>query len=204
MPIIAIAKGRKPPNPIPRGGNLSILSSSSLVAFDPASAVANDAKADGVIAYAKRVKDWPTLEAAIDRKIEDQAEFVRWWKETVGPPGPKSNVPRSAHISFEAAESSTGITHQQVSEFVRWWQETVLRPGGDKKSKAPVRANGLPRNAESAPGLRPRVPPTVGFALTGERKTPLVSAAVCPALTFPRPSPASAAGRTGLAKGGSS
>jgi hypothetical protein len=42
-----------------------------------------DAKADSVIDYAKRVKDWPTLETAVEAKIEDQREFVRWWKETV-------------------------------------------------------------------------------------------------------------------------
>jgi hypothetical protein len=30
-----------------------------------------------VIDYAKRVKDWPTLEIAVDAKIDDQAEFVR-------------------------------------------------------------------------------------------------------------------------------
>jgi hypothetical protein len=29
-----------------------------------------------VIDYTKRVKDWPTLETAVDRKIEDQKEFV--------------------------------------------------------------------------------------------------------------------------------
>jgi hypothetical protein len=30
-----------------------------------------------VIDYTKRVKDWPTLETAVDRKIDDQKEFVR-------------------------------------------------------------------------------------------------------------------------------
>ena len=45
------------------------------------------AKADAVIAYAKRVRDWPTLEAAVEQKLEDQAEFVRWWDEAVQRPG---------------------------------------------------------------------------------------------------------------------
>jgi hypothetical protein len=32
------------------------------------------------IAWGKRVKDWPTLEMAVDTKIEDQGEFVQWWE----------------------------------------------------------------------------------------------------------------------------
>ena len=86
-----------------------------LVRFDPHAAAAKDAKADAVIDYAKRVKDWPSLETAVETKIVDQREFVRWWRETVGKPGPKAIMPRSAHISFEDAESLTGISHQPVS-----------------------------------------------------------------------------------------
>ena len=41
-----------------------------LVKFDPQAANIRDAKADAIIDYAKRVKDWPALEAAIDRKLE--------------------------------------------------------------------------------------------------------------------------------------
>ena len=36
-----------------------------------------------MIADAKRVRDWPTLEKAVETKMEDQAEFVRWWEATV-------------------------------------------------------------------------------------------------------------------------
>ncbi len=36
---------------------------------------------------AKRVKDWPTLVTAIEKKMEDQTEFVRWWDEGVQRPG---------------------------------------------------------------------------------------------------------------------
>jgi hypothetical protein len=36
-----------------------------------------------------RSKDWPTLETAVDTKIEDQAEFVRWWEENVRRAGRK-------------------------------------------------------------------------------------------------------------------
>lgn len=83
-------------------------------------------KAAGLMADggdAKRIKDWPTLEIAIDRKIEDQAEFVKWWGETVKPHGgdrKSDQVPRSAHLlSFSEAEESTGIKHQQVSRWAK-------------------------------------------------------------------------------------
>ena len=32
-----------------------------------------------------RVRDWPMLEAAVEQKMQDQAEFVRWWEEKVTP-----------------------------------------------------------------------------------------------------------------------
>jgi phage N-6-adenine-methyltransferase len=91
---------------------------SDLVPFDPKTAAVNDAQADALIDYAKRVKNWPTLEIAIAAKIEDQAEFVRWWRATVRGDGRPGNGPRSATVlSCEDAEKLTGITKQQVS---RW------------------------------------------------------------------------------------
>src|SRR5206468_3125579 len=39
----------------------------------------NIAKADALIAYAAKVKDWPLLLEAVDAKIDDQTEFVGWW-----------------------------------------------------------------------------------------------------------------------------
>ena len=69
-----------PPNGSParvtgRGG--------AIATFKPQEALATDAKADAFIAYAIRVKDWTTLENAVAQKLEDQAEFVRWWDENV-------------------------------------------------------------------------------------------------------------------------
>ena len=51
--------------------------------FKPEEAKSRDAKADAVIDYAKKVKDWPMLEAAIEKKMEDQVEFLRWWDKKV-------------------------------------------------------------------------------------------------------------------------
>jgi hypothetical protein len=47
-------------------------------------AATKDAKADAIIDYAKRVKDWPTLETAVETKIEAQREAGMMAK-----PGPK-------------------------------------------------------------------------------------------------------------------
>jgi len=90
-----------------------------IVRFDPQETLRHDAKADAVIEYAKRLKDWPALERAVDQKIEEQAEFVRWWHEKVREKGQKSNsaVPR---YFVTDAEKLTGITHQQVSKWKKW------------------------------------------------------------------------------------
>lgn len=71
---------------------------------------------------ANRVKDWPTLEKAVDAKIEDQKEFVRRWRETVRRPGGKEAQAIRADrgelvLDDDAATKLTGIKHQQVS---RW------------------------------------------------------------------------------------
>lgn len=55
----------------------------ALTDFKPEVAKANDAKADALIAYARKVKDWPLLEQAVEAKIQNQAEFVKWWDANV-------------------------------------------------------------------------------------------------------------------------
>jgi hypothetical protein len=77
-----------------------------------------DAKADAVIECAKRTKDWPLLEQAVEAKLEDQQEFVGWWKVTVRPSHrPEKTVPDRGQLTADTAEDLTGITKQQVS---RW------------------------------------------------------------------------------------
>ena len=58
---------------------------SDLARYDPKTAKVRDARADAVIDFAKRVHDWPTLETAVEKKLENQTEFVRWWDENVRP-----------------------------------------------------------------------------------------------------------------------
>jgi hypothetical protein len=86
------------------------------------------AKADAVIAFAAKVKNWPLLEEAVDAKIEDQEEFVGWWNENVGAGygGDRSKVTdRVTLTSRENAEAFTGITRMQVS---RWRKHLADKP----------------------------------------------------------------------------
>lgn len=88
--------------------------------FDPAKAKVADAKLDAVIEYAKRVQDWPLLEQAVDQKIEEQAEFVRWWDDHVGVNHGAGRGKKNADqgsFSADRASELTGISQQQVS---RW------------------------------------------------------------------------------------
>ncbi len=95
-----------------------------IVQFEPSKTAIKDAKLQAVIDYAKRVQDWPTLLAAIDQKIDEQEEFVRWWRETVtlgkgGDRGNQYTEPKTQTGDFgkDDAESHTGITQQQVSKW---------------------------------------------------------------------------------------
>lgn len=90
--------------------------------FRPQEAKDKDAKLDAVISYAKKVKDWPTLEAAIDQKIDQQREFIDWWQSNVSVrhrPGAAgiNNGSVINSIPADQAEELTGISPMQVS---RW------------------------------------------------------------------------------------
>lgn len=90
--------------------------------FDPKQAATKDAKLDAVIDYARRVKDWETLEAAVDQKVDQIREFVGWWKDTVtvnkgGDRRSENQNNSSVILIAEDAERITGISPMQVS---RW------------------------------------------------------------------------------------
>jgi phage N-6-adenine-methyltransferase len=99
-----------------------------VVRFDPAQARLRDAEADAIIGYARRVKDWPLLEQAVDQKLQDQREFVAWWQATVTPnagAGRGNKNQRRPGLVLQAdAETQTGITHQTVAR----WRERLRRP----------------------------------------------------------------------------
>jgi hypothetical protein len=52
--------------PVPQRGGTDVTQ------FKPEDALKREAQGDAVIAFAKKVKDWPMLEKAIDQKIADQ------------------------------------------------------------------------------------------------------------------------------------
>lgn len=85
----------------------------------PPNSLKREAEGDSVIAYAQRVKDWPTLEAAVEQKIEDQTEFVRWWKENVQPNHRPISSADRRYLSVDDAEEVTGILHQTVSKWLK-------------------------------------------------------------------------------------
>lgn len=92
------------------------LSTGEVVTFEPQATKTKDAKLDAVVEYAKRMHDWPLLEQAVEQKIEEQVEFVQWWKNNVRGPG-KSNSARPGLFGCDQAEDLTGITQEQVSKW---------------------------------------------------------------------------------------
>jgi hypothetical protein len=76
------------------------------------------AKADAIIQFAAKVRDWPLLEQAVDLKIEQQREFVRWWDDNVQPNNrPPLTVSGPETVSVDQAASLTSIGKVQVT---RW------------------------------------------------------------------------------------
>ncbi len=110
-----------------------------IASFDPQQSKKRQAFLDGAAQAAAALGDRTKLEEAVDAKLDEQEEFVRWWKETVsfrhqaaGPGrGHKKSAQVAAEFSAERAEELTGITHQQVS---RWRQH--LRDKAKYRSKA--------------------------------------------------------------------
>jgi hypothetical protein len=99
--------------------------SRSLKLYKPEEAKTKIAKADAIVDYAKRVKDWPLLLQAIDAKVEEQIEFVEWWRINVTPrlqAGSKLSADKRTTISMADVEKKTGITNQQVS---KWGKRTT-------------------------------------------------------------------------------
>ena len=98
--------------------SLAKIKSRDITVFKPEETNVNQAKADAIIKYAAKVKDWPLLEDAVEQKIDDQIEFVRWWDKTISPNNrPKITVADRRQLPAGDAEELTGITKQQVSKW---------------------------------------------------------------------------------------
>lgn len=106
-----------------KGGLVSCTNGLLPVNFSPVSALNRDSQADAVISYAKRVKDWPLLEKAIEKKLEDQVAFVAWWDQNVTPNRTPDRSNRSV-TSTKDVERLTGITKMQVCR----WRRRLAEP----------------------------------------------------------------------------
>lgn len=105
--------------------DITVAQRTDVAKFDPKHTKKIDAQADAVIEYAKRMKDWPLLERAVDTKIEEQIEFVRWWRDTVTPrqspgrKGAKSISDQKLILSADRAQELTEISPLIVHKWSR-------------------------------------------------------------------------------------
>jgi phage N-6-adenine-methyltransferase len=85
--------------------------------FDPSRFRLHDRALDFGIEEAKRIKDWPTLEKAVDAKIVEQQKFVAWWNGAVRDKGERRSLKSPGTRLFVAdAEHLTGMKQQRVSD----------------------------------------------------------------------------------------
>lgn len=99
--------------------------SRALSKFDPKTTKVNVAKLDAIIDYAKRMMEWPLLEQAVDAKVEQQVEFVQWWRERVRGAGgrDKAKSPDRGFQTVAQLEKQTGISDTQVSKWAKRTKE---------------------------------------------------------------------------------
>ena len=91
-------------------------SSESLpIKFDPKRFRLNGRALDFTIEEAKRIRDWPALEKAVEQKIEEEYKFVAWWTANVRGKGqPKKNGNSSVTILSEPeVKELTGVGKMQ-------------------------------------------------------------------------------------------
>jgi hypothetical protein len=62
-------------------------------------------------------EDWPLLEAAVEKKLDDPEDFINWWREHVRGPGRHGNSRRTGIITSSDADALTGINEKQVSKW---------------------------------------------------------------------------------------
>jgi phage N-6-adenine-methyltransferase len=90
-----------------------------VVDFNPERHRVTVAALDFGIKEAKRIRHWPTLEEAVDYKIEEQRKFVAWWGATVQRAGgdrQSQHSPRTRLMLCSEAERLTGMRQQRVSD----------------------------------------------------------------------------------------
>jgi hypothetical protein len=104
-------------------GDLTVPPRQEITEFDPAKTHAKLAGLDGNIVTLRRLRDWPSLKAAVDAKIAEQAAFVAWWDTGPGQRQHENqhtllvNAAAGGPLPVAEAETQTGISQQTVS---RW------------------------------------------------------------------------------------
>jgi hypothetical protein len=96
--------------------------------FDPERHRLKVAALDYGIEEAKRIKDWPQVEEAVDLKINEQTQFVAWWGAAVAYGGGSKNRERGSY-SLEQAEGLTGMRQQRVSDLSKRLKNVALYRG---------------------------------------------------------------------------
>jgi hypothetical protein len=90
----------------------------AITQFNPERYRLNQAAVDYAIEEAKRIKEWPALEKAVDLKVTEQIKFVAWWTVNVSIGHAhnrgENRVPGS--LPLVKAESLTGMKQQRVSD----------------------------------------------------------------------------------------
>ena len=89
--------------------------------YKPEDAKRKQVSGEAIIQAAKRIQDWPSLDAAVEEMIADQTANVAWWREKVSKGhGGDRQVPRSAHLlSYQEGEQLIGFRHQTISKWDR-------------------------------------------------------------------------------------
>ena len=94
-----------------------------LALFEPAKARKTQAEGHAIIAYAKEIRDWPTLLKAINTLIKHQRIIVKWWEVNVRPHGgdrKSDQVRRPADlIPFREAERLLKFKNQTISRWIQ-------------------------------------------------------------------------------------
>lgn len=105
--------------------DLVFLDKRDVTVFKPQEALINDAKADAILDMAKRLHDWDIVDRAVDAKLDNQEDFVQWWRGavTVGHGGDRSKNADQRSCSVDDAEALTSISQQQVSRWAKALQD---------------------------------------------------------------------------------
>lgn len=95
------------------------------IRFDPKRFRLNDRALAFTIEEAKRIRNWPALERAIDQKIEEEFKFVNWWAATVTPKLHNKKVVSDLKplLSEPAAKELTGIGKVQKARMANRLKE---------------------------------------------------------------------------------